>query len=353
MNRLLRSGKVLVAVAASAVLAFQAGAPASAEGVRARLAPPVDFQLPFTCGQEWRLDTWAHAPALDMVREPDQVGTEGATLVAAADGVVNMSFSHANAGNVIQINHGSGYFTTHLHLQSRSVGVGTTVTQGQTIGRVGKTGPTSNGHPHLHFELGYDANGNGEASWGTSTAERVRPWFDGIEYGQSNGRTWRNVARDCDGTPPTNCSNVKLDFSAYATIRSGSSGDLVKAAQCRLKDSGNDPGAPDGTFGPNMQTATRGFQADAGLGVDGIIGAKTWTALLSHGSTPTLQSGSSGADVSRLQRALTAALGGTVGIDGSFGPETEQAVRTYQSSRALGADGIAGPATWGALQEGK
>lgn len=353
MKRLLRSGKLFVAVVASAVLAFQAGAPASAEGGRARSAPPVDLQLPFACGQQWRLDTWAHAPALDMVREPDQVGTEGALLVAAADGVVNMSFSHANAGNVIQINHGNGYFTTHLHLQSRSVSVGTTVTQGQTIGRVGKTGPTSNGHPHLHFELGYDANGNGEASWGTSTSERVRPWFDGVEYGQSNGRTWRNVARDCGGTPPTGCSAVDLDFTAYSTIRNGSSGDLVKAAQCRLKDSGNDPGTPDGAFGANTQTATQGFQADAGLSVDGVIGAKTWTALLSYGSTPTLQSGSSGADVARLQRALTAALGTTVGIDGSFGPDTGQAVRTYQSSRALGADGVVGPATWSALQDGR
>ncbi|SDM86169.1 hypothetical protein SAMN05421869_1662, partial [Nonomuraea jiangxiensis] len=42
------------------------------------------LQLPFPCGQQWRLDTWAHAPALDMVKEPDQHGTDGATLVAPA-----------------------------------------------------------------------------------------------------------------------------------------------------------------------------------------------------------------------------------------------------------------------------
>ena len=152
-----------------------------------------EFQLPFECGERWRLDTWAHAPALDMVREPDQTGTEGAVLVAPAAGVVNESFTHANAGNVIQIDHGDGEFTTYLHLQSRAVEVGTEVAQGDEIGRVGRTGPTANDHPHLHLEFAIDANGDGRASWGTAGSERVTPTFDGVEYGQRNGETSRDV----------------------------------------------------------------------------------------------------------------------------------------------------------------
>src|SRR3569833_1909145 len=77
-----------------------------------------DLQLPFPCSQKWRLDTWGHAPALDMVKEPNQQGTEGATIVAPGAGTVNQSFYHNQAGNVIQINHGNGYYTTYLHLQS-------------------------------------------------------------------------------------------------------------------------------------------------------------------------------------------------------------------------------------------
>lgn len=155
---------------------------------------PQGFQLPFVCGDVWRLDSWGHAPALDMVREPDQVGTEGAPLVAPAAGTVNQSFFHDNAGNVVQIDHGGGYFTTYLHMQSRAVEVGAVVVQGDPIGAVGRTGPTSNNHPHLHFELGIDADGDGEASWGFEGAERVNPWFDGVEYGQENSLTWRDVA---------------------------------------------------------------------------------------------------------------------------------------------------------------
>jgi hypothetical protein len=155
------------------------------------------FQLPFQCGLQWRLDTWGHNPALDMVREPNQVGTEGALLLAPAAGTVNQSFFHSNAGNMIQINHGGGHFTTYLHLQSRAVGVGARVVQGQQIGRVGKTGPTSNGHPHLHYEQGFDSNGNGSVTWGFSGAERVAASFGGVSYTGAS-RTWRNVtSRNC------------------------------------------------------------------------------------------------------------------------------------------------------------
>ena len=155
---------------------------------------PQGFQLPFECGQVWRLDTWGHAPALDMVREPDQVGTEGATLRAPAPGVVNQSYYHDNAGNLVQIDHGDGWYTTYIHMQSRAVEVGDVLQRGDTIGAVGATGPTSNGHPHLHFEVGMDADGDGQATWGFEGAERVAPWFDGVEYGQEDALTWRDVA---------------------------------------------------------------------------------------------------------------------------------------------------------------
>ncbi|MEU8619529.1 glycoside hydrolase domain-containing protein [Streptomyces sp. NPDC048623] len=153
--------------------------------------------------------------------------------------------------------------------------------------------------------------------------------------------------------PPPTCTGATLSFTAYATVQSGSTGDQVKAAQCLLTAAGYDPGTPDGIFGPATTTAAKNFQAGRGLTADGVIGAKTWTALLSRGSTPTVQNGSTGEAVTRLQRALTAALGRTVAIDGVFGSGTGQAVRDYQSSRGLTVDGIVGSGTWGALQSGR
>ncbi|MGW1407688.1 peptidoglycan recognition protein family protein [Streptomyces sp. NPDC002403] len=144
-----------------------------------------------------------------------------------------------------------------------------------------------------------------------------------------------------------------VSFTSYATQQSGSSGAQVKAVQQLLNEQGYDAGAVDGSFGPATRTAVTAYQSARGLSADGVVGARTWTALLSAGTTPSLQQGASGDGVKRLQRSLTAALGSTVGIDGSFGPATATAVRDYQTGRGLTADGIVGPDTWTALQTGR
>ncbi|WP_327708152.1 amidase [Streptomyces sp. NBC_00464] len=144
-----------------------------------------------------------------------------------------------------------------------------------------------------------------------------------------------------------------LSFTAYATQQSGSTGAQVKAVQTLLNAQGYPAGEADSSFGTATQSAVKAFQTARGLEADGVVGSKTWTALLSAGTTPTLAEGASGDGVKRLQRALTAALGSTVGVDGSFGPGTATAVRSYQTGRGLTADGIVGPGTWAALQAGR
>jgi peptidoglycan hydrolase-like protein with peptidoglycan-binding domain len=72
---------------------------------------------------------------------------------------------------------------------------------------------------------------------------------------------------------------------------------------------------------------------------------------------PQLSRGSKGSGVGILQDLL-ADLGFTLKkslargmADADFGPETEAAVKAYQSSRGLKADGIVGPKTLHALDE--
>ncbi len=66
----------------------------------------------------------------------------------------------------------------------------------------------------------------------------------------------------------------------------------------------------------------------------------------------TLRRGHSGDDVRTLQQQLHAAGFDPGAIDGIFGPATERAVRAFQQSRGLDADGIAGPLTQRALADG-
>ncbi|WP_327677204.1 glycoside hydrolase domain-containing protein [Streptomyces sp. NBC_00467] len=208
---------------------------------------------------------------------------------------------------------------------------------------------------------------NNAADTNTGTYVPAGYWADHQRIHQYAGdvsETWGGVTVSIDrnfldvrtaSTPPTGCTTTNLSFTAYPTLTSGSTGSRVSAAQCLLRSAGHDPGAgtPTGTYDAGTSTAVRSFQTARGLPGDGITGPKTWTALLSRGSTPVIRTGSTGEAVTRIQRALTAALGRTVGIDGAFGAGTEAAVRDYQSSRGLSSDGIAGPATWSALQSGK
>jgi putative chitinase len=65
-----------------------------------------------------------------------------------------------------------------------------------------------------------------------------------------------------------------------------------------------------------------------------------------------LRQGSSGPDVRNLQKKLKDLGFDPNGVDGLFGPGTRAAVIAFQQSKGLQADGIAGPATFGALQSG-
>ena len=64
-----------------------------------------------------------------------------------------------------------------------------------------------------------------------------------------------------------------------------------------------------------------------------------------------LRKGVKGNDVKAMQTLL---IGygyscGTSGVDGSFGPATENAVKAYQNYNALDVDGVCGPKTWAKL----
>ena len=62
----------------------------------------------------------------------------------------------------------------------------------------------------------------------------------------------------------------------------------------------------------------------------------------------TLEKGSSGSEVTRLQQALNA-LGYAVSADGVFGTQTRNAVKTFQADHQLKVDGKAGSMTQSVL----
>jgi N-acetylmuramoyl-L-alanine amidase len=113
----------------------------------------------------------------------------------------------------------------------------------------------------------------------------------------------------------------------------------------------------DGIYGDETERAVMKFQKKYGLQVDGLVGPVTLGKLkevLNGGTTVTdyplptgiLKTGDEGAKVKQLQRALKKINFDPGQIDGIYGPNTEDAVRRFQSMfAALKDDGIYGPNT--------
>jgi murein DD-endopeptidase MepM/ murein hydrolase activator NlpD len=85
-------------------------------------------------------------------RAIDLAGNLGDNVYATDGGVV--VYAGANSygyGNMIMIDHGTGFQSLYAHLSQIFVSCGENVNQGQTIGAIGATGHASG--PHLHFEV--------------------------------------------------------------------------------------------------------------------------------------------------------------------------------------------------------
>ncbi len=83
----------------------------------------------------------------------------GTNVYASKSGeVIYAGWKNGGYGWLVQIDHGNGYITYYLHLNSKPiVSVGQHVQKGQVIGYVGMTGGTSTGY---HLDIRFYVNGN-------------------------------------------------------------------------------------------------------------------------------------------------------------------------------------------------
>lgn len=80
----------------------------------------------------------------------------GTIVHAVAEGIVTVSDYDNLSGNKIAIKHRDNTVSWYMHLSARGVAVGSKVSAGQAIGRVGSTGRSTG--PHLHYGF-KNANG--------------------------------------------------------------------------------------------------------------------------------------------------------------------------------------------------
>lgn len=126
----------------------------------------------------------------------------------------------------------------------------------------------------------------------------------------------------------------------WPTFKNGDSGPEVRAIQLLLTARGYNLGV-DGIFGPITQSNVEDFQTDNNLTEDAIVGPETWQKLIIQAAQ-----GKTGPEVRAIQNLLKNKFGYNIDVDGVFGPATANAVKNFQNSKGLTADGIVGPQTW-------
>jgi len=162
------------------------------------------------------------------------------------------------------------------------------------------------------------------------------------------GPTWTTFKGGLTGSAaiPTVTTKPAPEVKVPTTSTTGGS-KYVRAAQLFANGSGYPtkakftPITVDGYTGPKTRDAlTRILQYLGGTGIDGIWGPKTAASVkLVKEGTPTASW------VCLVQSALNT-KGSSLAVDGIFGSGTKAAVKGFQSSHGLSADGIVGPDTF-------
>lgn len=237
------------------------------------------------------------------------------------------------------------------------------------------------------IDMGYmtgSANGKYEAS--TTAAVKAFQKENGIgQDGIAGGETQRimygETAKYSSGESSTGTSTGSgstdsgTSVTATATtLKLGDRSNDVKNLQTRLIELGYMSGSADGIFGAATQSAVVAFQKNSKLTADGKAGKVTQNLLYSSsalkasggtaGSTATesangtnsantsyktLKKGMTSDDVKTLQKRLKELGYLSASATGYYGSQTFAAVKSFQQTNGLNADGIAGAATQTAL----
>lgn len=169
----------------------------------------------------------------------------------------------------------------------------------------------------------------------------------------------QTYAANWGATPGSNGGGTPSTGSVPAAgLAKGSTGSGVQALQNQLVKLGHasaaDMATGPGTFGSRTEAAVKSFQAANGVAETGKFDETTRAAMVNINSG--IKRGDSGKQVEALQDKLVA--GGFMTAAqvntgrGTFGPQTEAALKAFQKANNISETGQLGPTTYAALQKG-
>lgn len=234
-------------------------------------------------------------------------------VVAIATGKSNNKGSTGleSYGNYVKIKHKNGYYTLYAHLKKVYVEKSQTVTKGQEIGFMGNTGNSYGAHLHFEVRNQYDKRidptyylDNDLPKYVSVPVKKIeqtvvagqkflndnyadRCGFELLEldgsFGKKSLKAWVMAVQyelNCLGANlEIDGSFGKLSQTAWkeivSSLRRGDRNILVELWQIRLVGAKYDPNGIDGSFGGGCEFATKEYQRDSQLKIDGYVGKNT------------------------------------------------------------------------------
>lgn len=186
------------------------------------------------------------------------------------------------------------------------------------------------------------------------------------QYRGGHNETWGGVTINIDSNfldlgagsiarPESHCDGTRISFGRYPQLVPGADNprSRVRALQCLLQERGLYTGRLHGLYDDRTVAAARAWQSTKRfLTPSDRFTRRTWVALLAEGSREITKFGSTGPAVRRLQRAINASAAAWSRPDGTYGWQTQTAVKDYQRAVGLRATGVADPRTWRRLRLG-
>ena len=222
---------------------------------------------------------------------------------------------------------------------------------------------------------GIEVSCNGLSQWGSVTLAE-------------EGKNYIEILQNYYGSDIIIETNVPVEnvvgSAPPVTLREGDTGRDVELIQRKLnRISANFPGIPkiypaDGFYSSSTTEAVKKFQEVFDLDVDGLVGRATWNQIqaiynavkklysvnseglrisdVNTRYTSTLSEGSSGEGVLNVQYylsyiALFIPSVIAANLDGSFGPATTNAVKSFQRTYGLDETGVVDRLTWDRMEE--
>ncbi len=290
-------------------------------------------------GRQVRLLQRALGIAVDGVYGPETevaVRRFQSTRGLTVDGIVGAHTSHALAAHAPPVLSGAAVLRDLSGVASEpapgevreavsSPGAGGTLAVAGTLEGTGSAAGT--------------AAGGEEAASGTETPGAGTVALEGSGASGSVAATTAEAPAPAEGTGSDETGGTAIPAGA------GPTGDY--AAPAILESSGGASSGEVGATGAGEEAAMEAGATGAGAGGAGQA-ATSWAGTVAGAAGAGNEHAGASAHattdaVERLQASLH------VAVDGEFGPETERAIRGFQTAHGLTVDGVAGPATWQAL----